>query len=62
MGMLIIALILHLNMVAEVSGVNPTTPSQSGGVGTPGSSGTPSGTSTMTLGKIFGSCDKLITN
>jgi hypothetical protein len=59
MSMLILAMILHLNMVAEVSGVPPTTPAQSGGLGSPGSSGTPSGTSTMSLGKIFGSCDKL---
>ena len=50
-----------LNMAAEVSGM-PNTPGQGTNPGTPGSSGTTSGSSTLSLGKVFGHCDKLKEN
>ena len=50
---------MFLNMVAEVSGM-PGTPDTQNDPGTPGSSGFSStGSSTLTLGKVFGHCDKL---
>ena len=49
---------LFLNMVAEVSAM-PSSPDPVASPGTPGSSGTTTAPSSMTLSKVFGYCTKL---